>query len=1224
MRVIYAYESEHIECDGKEYPVVCLVEDQDGIRLLLNHGEFIRERHWLDAVQRGVQAIIRTDQLSYVSTENFAEEKLTSERDATVWFSAPVDSWAPCTELPDYITMEFRPPIPPEPKGFVHLHTHSEHSALDGVSTIEEIIDAALADGQEAIAVTDHGVCAGHPVLQLAAEKRGIKPIFGMEAYFVENRFARGAEHKNDYMHLVLWAMDDEGLRNLWAMSTESYREGLYYKPRLDWDTLRRLGGGVMASTACLRGPLLHPWSQGDNDRAYANLGKLQAIFGDRLYIELHVNHLEQQILGNRWLVDVARQYKVPLVAVVDSHYATKEDRDTHRVWLSIQTDSDIQDDTTLFAGGQDYHVMTQAEVREALSYLPADVVEDAVNNTAKVAARCTAAMTGKDYSPIYTRKLGATLEERVQLDVERLFDLCMQNWEKRTAGKNYSQEDALARFEREITLIIKKGFAGYFLMNWDIVSYAKENGVLVGPSRGSGGGSLVAYVLGITEIDPVEHDLLFERFMTEGRVELPDFDIDYPSSKKQFMLDYVTQRWGADHIAIVGTHLRLKNKGCINDTARAMRSVLPESTFADLKQVSNLIDEAEAPTAGLGLSWEDLWAEHGEVLEPYRERYPELFAMATELRGRLKTYSKHAAGVIIDPDEKLTGELPLWCESDSQYMTTQFDKNVLEKLGYVKFDMLNIRNLDTIQGAVDLIHQKTGRWVSPYEWREEYQDPLVWDEISDGWTLGIFQIETTAGTRLTKKFRPKSIADLADVITLVRPGPTRSGLTKTYFARRAGEEEITYPDARMEELLGKTQGCMLYQEDILAVCMSIAGYGSDEADGVRKILGKKQVEKAAEAGRKFRMRSIQNNTEEEVASLLWEQMAEFAKYSFGKAHATAYAIIGFWTAWLKFHYPVQFLCAALSSVKQERIPDFVEEARRMGYKVLPPDVNESGIGFTAQQMSVRYGLMSVKGIGPGSAEAIINHQPYTSWEHFLETRGEKCNAGHIKTLARLGTFDSLVPNRRGLEAVMAEEEVAPAERCVHRGPLVLWPHPEADSGHVELPCVFDWGAEPVEYGRTGKPKKGKPPVKRCTKGCRHYQQRDLLDPLTVTPYTEEDIRRIEMEFLGVFLSSTPFDRLPVEDRESVATAMDVLTGPPGNYLVAVLLKSFRPKPGGDRHGRKMGWLTFTTERGELDCVVFSRQYDRYGSLFKPGVLAYATVNKDDRGQQLDLFEPLD
>lgn len=1511
------YDSSHgVAVEGVTYPARCLVEDRDGIRILLvPNGDPILKSLWSRAHESGAQAILRTDTLAYILLEHFVSDRRPYgiPNSATEAFQIPTTSWHRCVWMPDYVEMVNGSADAP-PEGFVHLHTHTEHSGLDGLSTVDELLEQVLADGQTAVAVTDHGICACHPELQLAAQKKGIKPIFGMEAYFVDDRHNREGDPYG-YWHLILWAMDDEGLLNLWAMSTESYRDGLWQKPRIDWDTLERLNKGVMASTACLGGPLLEPWGRGDVDRAMANLGRLQAIFGDRLYIELGTTQEPQQLPGNRWLVGVAQAHRIPMVAVVDSHYPAPEDKFAHRTWLGVATHGELTEDSKLFAGGHDYHVMTEREVRFSLAYLPDDVVDEAVRNTGRVAARCTATLVGKSHNPIYSR---ATEDhpDRLRHDEERLFDLCMKRWDERTRGKSYSQEVAFARFEREMHLIVKKEYCGYYLMEWDMVIYAKEHGVLVGPGRGSGGGSLVAYVIGITELDPIENDLLFERFMTEGRTALPDFDIDYPSNKKQFMLEYVSQRWGADHVAIVGTHTRLQNKGAINDTARAMESALPEDIFTDLKQVSALIDAAEASTAGLGLSWEELWSEHGEVLEPFRERHPELFAMATKLRGRLRTYSKHAAGVIIDPDEPLTGMLPLRGDGEG-YMVTQFGKDVLEELGYVKFDMLNIRTLDTIQHAVDLIRAQRGHQVVPYKWREEYEDPFVWGEISEGWTLGIFQIETTAGTRLAKRFRPNTIAELADVITLVRPGPTRSGLTDQYFRRREGDEEITHLDDRMRALLGRTQGCMLYQEDILAVCMTIAGYGSDEADGVRKILGKKQVEKVEEAGRKFRQRSIANDTTEEAATLMWDQMAEFAKYcvsgdthiwlaasgpnsdgtvtaqelyrrlhsqfpayanagtslgavgrpastftgpcvccgqyakkylrghcqnkclawlqkfhyrglyalsyyadgrirparildvvesgeqelfrmtlasgrtldatarhrhltpdgyrmvedlrigdgviidggyqeptpdevrsrtrltvgerqlvgavdeafgsanygyidggaavwkqwrqdnprichqcgssenvqlahldgnhqhnetdnfawlcqpchlkydyvindrrkrwqkghlaiedriisiesvgtqmtydvvmdaphnfvangivthnSFGKAHATAYAIIGYWTAWLKFHYPVEFLCAALSTIKQERIPEFVGEARRMGYRVLPPDINESGKGFTATQMTVRYGLMSVKSIGEASSDAILSAQPYTSWEDFLARRGKACNMGHVKTLVRIGAFDTLLPNRRGLEQWIEDQALPAAQRCQFRA--------DALNEHG-LPCGYDWESEPVELGRSGKPKKGKPVPKKCTAACRRFTPREPLDARGITPYTEADIRRIEMDFLGVFLSSTPFDRIPPEDRASLATAVDVLTGPTGAYLVAALVKNVRKRT--DRTNRAYAFLGLTTEMGEMECIVFASKWEKFGADMHPGDLAFVGLTKNSRGQALDMFYSLE
>lgn len=1216
-RVVEAYHPETtIGFCGRTYPRLCLVEDSDGMRLLITGDAELDINAWVQAHVDGAQAIILvdpwTEEWHFCDATAFMECRTETQQH----FVLSTDFMVPGTaEMLTYMQMldALPDPVQQPVEGFVHLHTHSEFSPLDGLSTMDEIVTQVLADGQTALAVTDHGNCASHPALQKAAQKAGIKPIFGMEAYFVDDRFARGSEHKNDYTHLVLWAMDDDGLRNLWAMSTESYRDGFYYKPRLDWQTLERFHEGVMVSTACLRGPVVHPWLDGKEDVALANLSRLKRIFDDRLYIELHANQLDEQIRANKWLLDVSARYDVPTVAVVDSHYAEKCDQHTHRVWLSVQTDSDVADDSSLFGGNQNYHVMTEAEVRESLSYLGQAAVDEAIANTVRVANRCTAQIVAKGHNPTFSR---VTKEhpDPGQHDVDRLLDICLKRWDECTSDKSKSQDSYVERFEREMKLIIDKEFCGYFLMVADQVLYAKEHGVLVGPGRGSGGGSLVAYLCGITEIDPVEHDLLFERFMTEGRTSLPDFDVDYPSSRKQFMLDYIAERWGGDHMATVGTHLRLQSKGVIRDTARAIQSTLPEDYFRDIDAISKIIEEAEAGTAGLGLSWEQLWAEHEDLLNPYKERYPELFALAEKMRDRLKTFSKHAAGVIIDPDFPLSDALPLRSGEDGGQMVTQFDMEALEELGFVKFDLLNLRNLDTIQDTVDLIEETTGYRVNPYKWREQYDDPYIYGEISEGWTLGIFQIETSSGTRLIKRFQPQTVAELADVITLVRPGPMRSGLTDQYLARRQGDEVVSHEDPRLESILAKSYGIMLYQEDIMAICMTLAGYDSNEADDVRKILGKKKIELAKVEGRNFVRRAVNNGTDRDVAESMWLQMEEFAKYSFNRAHAFAYALLGMWTAWLKFHYPVQFLTAAMSTVKKERIPEFVEEARRMNLRVLPPDVNESKEGFTTSDLAVRYGLGSVKGIGGAVVDAIMSAQPYSSWEDFLERKGPKCNAGHIKTLVHIGAFDSLVPNRRGLEKKIEVEAISGSDRCQFKDPETR--------NEVGLPCTFDWASEPPEIGRTGKPKKAKPLPKRCTRACRMFTPLPPPDPDNIEPYTDAEIRSIEMDMLGIYLSSTPFDRIPEEDREELATAIEVLSGTPGQYIVAAMIRAVRRTT--DRYDRPMAHMDLVTERGSLPCVVFSSVFAQYQESLTPGSLVLAVVDKTPRGQNLSLVEPLD
>lgn len=1090
---------------------------------------------------------------------------------------------------------------------FVHLHCHSEYSALDGLATVEEIVSVAKDQGQRAVAVADHGVVASHPELADECEKQGIKPIFGMEAYLVPDRLSR--EGGNNYYHVTLWAMNDQGLRNLWAISTEGYRDGYYGgHPRIDWDTLTRLNEGILASSGCLRGPLAFEYKNGNLNGALTNSAKMMEIFGDRYYIEIHTNQLADQIKVNKWLISHAKEMGIPPVVAVDSHYAYKRQRDDHQVWISVSVNKDVDDESSLFGGGQDYHMKNEDEVISSLSYLDVDDIVACMQNSVTLADRCDAKILKREGMPIYSHGADA-----VQQDADKMLDMCMARWDERTAGKKPSQDEYLARFEREARLLIDKGFPGYFLMNADLVQYAKQNGVMVGPGRGSGAASLVAYLLGITEIDPVENDLLFERFMTEGRTALPDFDIDYPSSRKQFMLEYAQTRWGKNHVCAVGTAQRMKNKNAFKDTARAIKSRLPEDHFTDLDHISKIITVAEASTAGLGLSWEDLMDQCEDDLKPYKDKYPELFELAGKFRGRLRTYGKHAAGLVLDPQYDLEGVLPMFLSSDGKTLVTQFDKDVLENLGYVKFDFLNLRNLDTIQLCVDLIKEQLGITVDVTKWREEYNDAEVYKDIADGWTLGMFQLETPLGTRTVKQIKPKSIADISDATTLGRPGPIRSGLDKTFFRRREGKEKIRFADDRLSEVLARSYGTMIYQEDIMAVTIKLADYSDNEADYVRKILGKKKPEEAAKEGIKFVRRAVENGTDEQVAKTLWAQMEEFSRYSFNRGHACAYATLAYWTAWFKHHYPIQYMAACMSTIEQDEIPEYVAETRRLGFRVLPPDINDSKAGFANTETEVRYGFLALKGIAEAATKLIIENQPYTSFEDFVTRSG--VDKGKQKILVHIGAFDSLEPNRKYLEQLLEEDDTKAAERCIF---FQLQPR----NKYNDLPCGFDWDSEPPKLGKTGKPLKNQPkPAAKCSKSCRNWTPRPLPDPDDVTPYTPEEIREIEMDTLGIYLSSSPFDIISSEDNDMLVTANELMAEPNGSYLMAIFIK--KVKNHRTKDGKLMHFMSVDTPSGTLDLTVFSDQAVRYRDSLRPGQLALAEVRKNDRGTTLQLMETL-
>jgi DNA polymerase-3 subunit alpha len=1207
LHVIEIYQSTAtIAVDGVSLPDHCLVEDDEGVRwYVLPDAERVGARAWAGAYASGAAGLLHPSPLRAMLAETFAERR----QEAVTEFRTAAGDWTPLEHFPRYVellSVEQAPPADLLPGGFVHLHTHSEFSALDGLSKVHELVETVAADGNTALALTDHGTCAGHPTLQRECDKGGIKPIFGMEAYFIDDRLyrpekgdAEGAKRRRAYNHLILLAKDNEGLHNLWGLSTEGFRDGFYYKPCIDWDSLQRFSSGIIATSACLGGPISRLLLDGKDTQARQRLGRFLDIFGENFYIEIQPSELEEQHQLNPLLVGLAHDLSIPVVVAADGHYPTDADKQTHKMWLACQT-GETNEDYWHFD-----HSMGEVEARKRLDYLDPQVVDEAVSNTVRIAAQCDALIIPKPKTPVFGKKGGHTS------DADRLLDICLANWSKIRQPER--EAEYIERFEQEMKLLIDKKFCGYFLLVWDYVNWAKGQGILVGPGRGSGGGSLVAYLANITELDPIEYDLMFERFLTVGRTSLPDFDIDFPSSRRAMLQEYLRSTYGEDHVMRVGTHLRFASKGVLQKLFAVLAEELPETSFTDARKISDLIKEAEAGTAGLGLSWEDLWDHQGEALEPFRIKYPKVFAYAELLIDRLRSYGQHAAGMVVSTDERLDDRWPMRRDESGENMISQFEFPDLEWLWLIKLDLLTLRNLDTIQDTIDMIEERRGLRINVYDWTEELNDPQVWEEIAEGHTLGIFQIETTSGTKLAKRMKPDSIASLADMGSIVRPGPWRSGLTEAYLRRRAGEEEVSFPDPRMEAFLGKTYGCMIYQEDILTACIVLAGYGGDEADEVRKILGKKKVEAVAAAGQKFIAACVKNGMETGAAEHLWAQMAEFAKYGFNRAHATSYALVSYWTAWLKVHYPVEYLTAVLSTVKKERAFEFVAEARRLGVTVLPPDVNESGMGFKAGDLTIRYGLDAIKGVGQAAVVDLTVGQPYASFEDYLERKGKNANAGVTRTLAKIGAFDSLVPNRRALVERLEAEHDGSAFTCVNKADVLVVP-PEVGPRRLEvlskgIPCTYDWDAEPPVIGKSGKKLKLKAPPKKCSKACRMYLAPPPVDEAEIEPYTEEEVRAIEAEMIGGHLSSTPFDAIPPELREEFREETEnMVNGPGGLYTLAGIVT--RSKPHKDRNDRKMGFLNIATEVVDVDLVVFADHWEKYSASFSVGSLAVFEVEK--------------
>lgn len=1206
MRLIESFTDEHRPSTG--LPRNCLVEDDDGLLILILEDPIpLRAKAKLSEVQ--MTSTWDGEQYHHVLTERPSETFLCQVLQRVVEVHLALD------EIEEQRKLDaWRSP-------FVSIHTHSEYSPLDGLSKIPEILDLVEGPG---VFITDHGTCAGHAELQVEARKRDLFGGCGLEAYWVPDRLVR--EDQFSYRHLILLAQNQTGLQNLWAASTEANHTGFYGKPRLDWDLLKRYSEGLICSTACLRGPLSDLLLEGRVEEARAVLGRFMDIFGDRLYLELHTTHVHGQEHLNRMLVDLGQEMGLPLLAAVDSHYPCSDDYDIHQLWIKAQISarkgaakSEGGDDDRLFSGRQDYHMMTRDEVRQHLSYLPASIVDEAVDNTVALLQRCTPYDIVKQGNPMYAPEKGR------KYATDRLLAVCRANWDRKITQRRHSkpEEAYVDRFVYEMNMLIDKNFTDYFMIVHDYTRWTKDQGILVGPGRGSGAASLVAYLADITEVDPVEYDLPFARFLTVDREDPPDFDLDFPATKRSIIQGYVTNRWGFDNVMRVGTHTRLRNKGAIKDMARVLNETAMAIDYADIEAINKIIDDEEKGSAGLGYPWEHILNSQEDALAPYIAKYPALFDAAGRVVGRLRSYGRHAAGMVISTTEPLTGKLPMRKGAEGEgndQMIAEFDYRALEALGLLKFDILTLSTLDTLQNCIDLIRQRRGISIDFYEWQDEFDDPQVWEALADGSTLGVFTFETTSMTELVRRIRPDSIAVLAATNALGRPGPMRSGATELFIRRRAGREEVVYDHPLMEQVVSSTYGLILFQEQVMRTTQVLAGFSDAESEKVRKILGKKLKDQAAAKGEEFVRRAWETSgVEEPVARRIWDQMATFSLYGFNLAHSVCYAMLGYYCAWFRVHYPEEFFTSVLSVADKDRVPEFVSECKKLGFAVLPPDVNESKVDFTAEPLAVRYGLTQIKGVGTGAAEAIVAHQPYASFEEFREkTKGTDCNMGVIKTLASVGAFDSIYPNRKELEKFLAMEVSGEMTRCVHKDPKSV--------SSMDFICHFDWESEPVELTTKGKAKKRKPAPKRCTTACRHYTPSGLPEGV-IDPYTPAEIREKEMEHLGVWLTSTPFDRIPVELWEADADGYrlyrgsEVSIGNSGTYTIPGIPK--RIKKVKTRTDEDMAFVDLLATDEAISIAVFPRDWAQVKPLIQVGKLGIYEIFKKDRKYSFKAFTPI-
>ncbi|MCI9063003.1 MAG: DNA polymerase III subunit alpha [Clostridia bacterium] len=890
---------------------------------------------------------------------------------------------------------------------FVHLHIHSEFSLLDGANRIKDIPVRAKELGMDSIAITDHGVMYGVIDFYKACKKEGIKPIIGCEVYVSpRSRFDKENGKDNKYNHLILLAKNMQGYRNLSKLVSIGFTEGYYYKPRIDLEVLEKYSEGLVCLSACLAGAVNQALLNGNEEEAERIALWHKNVFGEDYYIEIQNNGLKEQVLANQKLVKLARKLDIPLVATNDAHYLKKEDAYNHEVLLCIQTGKRMSDVDRMKFDTEELYIKSPEEMIEYFKAFP-----DAIENTVKIAEKCNVEFEfGHTILPNYD------VPEGYATHYDYIEKLCYDGIKNRY-GENPSQE-ILDRAKYELGVVKNMGYVDYFLIVWDFIHYAKEHGIPVGPGRGSGAGSILAYAIEITDIDPIKYNLLFERFLNPERISMPDFDVDFSDEQRQEVIDYVSKKYGHDHVAQIITFGTLAAKNAIRNVGRALDVSLQE-TDKIAKMVPN----------ELHITIKKAIEENVELRNLYEsdERIKQLLDVSMALEGMPKNTSTHACGVVITKDPVDT-YVPLY-ERDGQ-ISTQYIMTTLEELGLLKMDFLGLRTLSVIKNTEELVKQTQGIDV---EFDQKMDDPEVYKLWQEGKSCGIFQFESQGMTNFMQELKPDCLEDLIAGVSLYRPGPMDQ-IPRYIKGKLTGEYEYTHPS--LEPILKVTYGCMVYQEQVMQIVRDLAGYSLGRADLVRRAMGKKKLDVMAKEREVFINGQVDENGNIEVpgcvrngidaesANKIFDEMAEFAKYAFNKSHAACYAVVAYRTAYLKRYYPAEFMAAMLNSYlgNLDKVPVYIDECNSLNIKILKPDINRSFLKFTVDNGDIRFGLGSIKNVGSPPIEAIIKEReangPFESFTDFCERiSDEAVNKKCIESLIKAGAFDEFEQTRATLLA---------------------------------------------------------------------------------------------------------------------------------------------------------------------------------------------------------------
>ncbi len=1037
---------------------------------------------------------------------------------------------------------------------FTHLHVHTEYSLLDGSAKINEIVARAKELGMDSLAITDHGVMYGVIDFYRACRREGIRPVLGCEVYVAPgSRFHKeGGVTDERYYHLVLLAENDIGYSNLMKIVSKGFTEGYYYKPRVDYEVLQQYHEGIIALSACLAGEVAMNLKRGFYEEGKTAALRLQEIFGKgNFFLEMQDHGIPEQQTVNASLLRMHQETGIDLVATNDVHYIYDTDVEAHDILLCIQTQKKVQDEDRMRYDGGQYYLKSVEEMEKLFPY-----AKEALENTHKIAERCNVTIEFGNYKlPHYDVPEGFDAWTYLQY-------LCAEGMKKRYPVVT---EELQARLDYELGVIHKMGFDDYYLIVWDFIKYAKDHDIPVGPGRGSGAASIAAYSLGITDIDPIRYQLLFERFLNPERVSMPDFDIDFCFERRQEVIDYVVEKYGQDRVVQIVTFGTMAARGVIRDVGRAL-----DYPYALCDQVAKLVPME------LGITIEKALKSSPEFRSLYEsdEKITYLIDMAKRLEGLPRNTSMHAAGVVI-ANAPADVYVPL-SRGSNDAITTQFTMTTLEELGLLKMDFLGLRTLTVIKDAENLINKNRPEGQKLSMNNIDYDDPNIYEMIGSGKCDGVFQLESTGMKNFMKELKPENLEDVIAGISLYRPGPM--DFIPKYIKGKQNPESIVYDCPELVPILKTTHGCIVYQEQVMQIVRELAGYSYGRSDLVRRAMSKKKADVMAKERKNFVYGNeeegvkgcIANGISEEIGNKIFDEMTDFAKYAFNKAHAACYAVVSYRTAWLKYYYPVEFMAALMTSVVDNpgKVTEYIYSCRQMGIEILPPDVNEGEMGFSVSGNNIRYGLSAIKGVGKPVIEALTTEREengkFTGLKDFVDRlSGKEVNKRTVESFIKAGAFGPEFGTRKQLMQVYVGvmDDVAQERKKSFTGQMSL----------------FDFASE------------------------EDRQEFEIRLP-NVGEYSKEELLNFEKEVLGVYLSGHPLEEyrsvlqknttadtlaFQLDEETGEVKARDGDTVTLGGMISGITRKTTKTNT-------TMAFLTLEDLLGTVEIIVFPRDYEKY------------------------------